>query len=444
MPQIINDPSFGSRLGEALGTGLGGGLQTGMQALANMKLQQLQDRMKGQYYKKALGYDDDRSTLLGMAKTPGEKAYLLQAFAAADQAGQQQPVAKQPESLSQRFESLGQQVNPLDAINQQAQTASAAQPRVNPYMSGILQSQMQGMRPEQAPIQQQPILQDQSQAQQAGQQQLPAGVTAQQMAMRKAMAAVPTNPMLAERQRHNLVTESAAARKEQNENYKISGKKIDEWAEKYHKAADIIQQNDETIALAKSGNLQSGPVRGWMERHNLGEWFLNPAEQVGRKQIHRQAMGFVEDFGSAKITGKEFDTYVKGKASLGNTPEAIQAILTEDNLSLRKKQLPYEAYEQVMQQNPNISARDLDLRVNAMVRKGEENLNQQAHNHILETIALANGKNVKIGSEAMDEKPPAAEWVGRSIVDPVKGVRWDSDGIHWKASKFVNSLTKAA
>jgi hypothetical protein len=94
MPQIINDPSFGSRLGEALGTGLGGGLHSGLKQLADLKMQQMvKDHESNQFSQKLIkhGVEPKYASILSLLD-PKQRAQVMSNGI---------PMAQQPASPSQ-------------------------------------------------------------------------------------------------------------------------------------------------------------------------------------------------------------------------------------------------------------------------------------------------------------------------------------------------------
>jgi hypothetical protein len=128
MAQIINEDSFGSRLGQALGTGLGGGFAQGIQNLAQRKIQGLQQRSQFADLRGA-GMNEQAANFLSRFTPeqqikliqgqdisslfePTEQSQALPNFAQALQTEEQQP-AYQPANPQELVQQVMQKAAPV-------------------------------------------------------------------------------------------------------------------------------------------------------------------------------------------------------------------------------------------------------------------------------------------------------------------------------------------
>jgi len=302
MPSVIpQTPGVGEKLGEAFGTGLGSGLQ----ALANMKLQQMQQRYQQTQTEKAL---------LGLPGITPQQAHTIANLP--PQLGGifakdilQAPREEANAAFMQSRFGIGQQSAPIDQIAQQ---------QFQEATPGMQQGQQQAM----------PQI-----GQQPGLGKLPGRMTSQNVMQ---LLSLEQGQQKIE-QRERLAQQQFGVTKEKQiaKSYQDQRKALDT----SHAMGRMAKENVNTIrsmlTVARSPNLSIGPYAATLEQFGLDKFFTTPTTDIMDSYINRLAQSTSSDYGTGKITNVMLQQETHTLPAAWNTREGFIAKLK--NLDIRNR-----------------------------------------------------------------------------------------------------------
>ena len=298
MVQIVRQPNIGGQLGETLGnalstmgTGMGEGLNTGLTALANLKMQQLQQRNTQSNTAKGL-----QAIFPNMTKEQAETTALLD-----------------PQSLNVFVKQKMQE--PANMAYAQAINALMSSQPGQPIEAQPGPTQGPG------PMQGQPWVN------------IPPQLNAQQAGQLAGLAMQKQGQQL----KRELAEQQLDIKKQQQvmQSYQQQRKELQQAHAARRAAREEVNSLRNILSLAQSGNLNLGKYQATLEKFGLDKFFTTPTTDMVRSYLARSTQAASTDYGTGKLTNKLMEFESLATPALWNTKVGFEANVK--NLIIRRK-----------------------------------------------------------------------------------------------------------
>jgi hypothetical protein len=417
---VINEPSFGGRLGTAVGSGLGGLLEN----LVQSKAQQVQQNQRALGYEKGFGLNPEQAKVLSSLPDDFQQV-ALKSLIEQQQAAQFNRTIN-PEQYGEPFSALSQ------GLSTQPQQPSLDQ-AMRSFQGGEPQNAIEMALQKGLPK----IVQQEQQLGKAAQ--LPAErpmvpPQPQNQSIEDVFKNRPLTPQLAgkaaelELKKQQHAEKLAAAKEERVEKREnILRKDLNDISKHAERARQDINALHQIKAANDSGTLIQGQKRKLLEQFGLQDYFTNTSTQYVAKNIERMVTGATEAFGTGRLTNFLAESYSKALPRLINTKEGMDLLIK--NLILEKK--------------ADISLNDEIRKLKSESREGGKplpfDIEDQARDRIqpkIETYARESLANIEkaIGGgskNSFESLPKAADYSGKTITDTKTGTKYKSNGSKW-------------
>lgn len=371
---VIRDTSFGGSLGTALGQGL--------QALAQGKIQQMQQQKIASGIQSLMGVSPRDA--LAMASLPESTLNTVLKSKLQQQANI--PFAQALSSIMGEGAAMQPQETETPTPEQEIPSTSP-EANITPLAAGQQSEQRPGVPKKSA--EQQSVMPKKPEI---------SGVNAQQAF-----------------QLAQLKTQ-----REKNA-WKVNEKYLNTLSEKKDAADEGMMAVDRIIELNNKGDLIDPKVYGVLHKYG---WDLDALFNGDSTELQKLSTVFYKGFKSiigGRITGKEFEMLSKGIPTLAQTKEGRDAVLRNLKYMFQIDQLKSDTANQIIEQKGQPP-----LNLKALVDKKIKPQVEEIKNKFIAGIS-----ELPTGSQ-VDELPPAWKYPGKEFLDNKTGKKLVSDGKHWR------------
>ena len=434
MPSII--PTRGGALeniGQALGSGLGTGLGSGLNAIANLKLQQIQQRNQQVQYKNALqsaGYSPEESELISLYP-PEAQIKIMQAMGPVQQATAPQYAMPQMQQkpAEQVAVTAPDQLKPALQAQMQQKLASmfGQQPAQKPYENLLMAAamgkpyspyadlfktlspaqiqQLSGQMAEAAVPKPAPSIVKAAQVPQIPLEKEAPTSLLQRKSLRQAMATYETPQMKLQRElaeKNMSAKEKAQQQRTLEKAYQLTTADRKEIRLAGQTAKRDLNSLERMEELETSGKLDTPGYVELLKRSGFDiPALMNPEGQ----EFQKLAMGFIRDAKSAfgaRVSNFELENFLKTIPNLSQSPEGRRRVIANLKYIARAKADAYDTMRDIMKENKNVPPLDLmeevddriDKKMNLYAKKFREDLAKPvpaAQNRLVTALGAALG-----------------------------------------------------
>lgn len=420
---VIDEPSFGGRLGAAVG----GGLSGLMENLVQKKAQELERNKRAMGYEQ-FGLAKDQAKMLASAPDDFQQIALKSLIEA--QQNEQLQRQLHPEQFSQSGlgamgAMMGQSQQPSLEEAMQAFGPQGGQEPADAIQMALQKGLPQIMRQEQiaqpAILPQEPLS---NVGQQAVQQQPQQGKT-----IGDAFKNRPLNPQLALKAEELGTKREATAARSKEKAYEFNKDVINKTREAATRAKQDNEVLETLLKANESGKLFQGPMRKLLEKVGLEDVVTNTPTQFVDKQLQRFVTGAPAAFGTTgRFTNFLAESYQKGMPRLVNTKEAFELIAKNVILENKAKEAQYNALRDIVREHEKQGKPvPYDLADQA-VERAQPKMDTYAQQSLKNLEQALQGKQSQTSFESL---PSAKDYSGKTITDTKTGTKYKSNGSKW-------------